>query len=328
MRYRYSVSPENQLLLRPPRLKSAIKLSGRFKIEKDNRLVYQLDSPFRLKRKISFSGTWRLDRNHDLELILGRTREQSAGDTLTLKGEIICADRGVLAFELKCLDNNGLLRAQVLELGITCFSDDKNRLAFLVKHTGSRRITLQCGWQVDKNLQIRYTYEKVDLKSGVKSKHTIIFEGFWQISSGNKLVYIFRHSSDSKFEFRALLETPTVYPQRDAVKYRIGIGLKQGMAGVNTVSLYGAWKLNRLLGLELVLDYGRGFFKAVEFGVAAAFSNENEARISLKSPQGEPLGITLILTRRFLKTKEAEAFLRLKAQGGNQGIDAGISLPF
>ena len=328
MRYSYSVSSDNQLLAKPAKTKSAIKLSGRFKINKDNRLYYQLDRPFQLKRKISFFGTWRLNGNHDLELVLDRTRQQNAGDILTIKGEIICADRGVLAFEVKSLDRDGLLHAQVIELRITCFSDEKNRLSFLVRHSKSDVITLQCAWQVNNNNQIRYIYEKTDQNTKAKTKNTLIFEGFWQIGARNKLVYIFKYASDSRFEFRALLETPTIYPQKDAIKYRIGIGHKQGRARDNIVSFYGSWKLNRDLGLDLTIDYGQGQLKAIEFGAVVALSKENELKFSLKNPQGEPLGLTLILTHKFFKTSQAQAFFRLKSQGNNQGVDAGISLPF
>jgi len=327
MKYKYSVSPENQLLLKQPKSKSSIKLPGRLKIDKHNRLTYLLNSPFQLKRKIVFSGKWRLNDNHDLELVLDRTGQQNTGDILIIKGEIICADRGVLAFEVKSLDQNGLLHAQVIELGITCFSDDKNRLSFLIRHAESDKITLQCAWQVNKNHQIQYTYEKTNLKTKVKSKNTFAFEGFWQISSRNKLVYVFKHASDSRFEFRALLETPTIYPQKDSIKYRIGVGLKQGRKE-NIVSIYGSWKLNRDLGLDLTIDYGQGQLKAIEFGASVALSNENEVRFNLKNPQGEPLGLTLIFTHKFLKTSQAQAFLRLKSQGRNRGFDAGISLPF
>lgn len=328
MRYKYSVSSENQLLLQDPENKSVIKLPGRFKVEKNNRLAYQLASPFELKRKITFSGAWRLNENHDLELVLDKASGERSGDILTIKGNIICADRGVLAFEVKTIDQDGLLHAQVIELGITWFSDEKNRLSFLVRDNSSGKITLQCAWKINKNLQIQYTYERSDLRTGVKSKNTLVFDGFWQISAKNKLVYIFKHDSDSRFELRALLETPTIYPQKDAIKYRIGVGFKQGRQRDNLLSFYGSWKLNRDLGLDLTLDYGEAGLGSIEFGTSVALNKNDEVKFSLKNPQGEPLGLTLILTHEFLKTSSAQAFLRLKSQGQNRGVDAGISIPF
>jgi len=327
VRYKYSVSPENQLLLQHPKTKSIIKLPGRFKIEKNNRLTYQLDSPFELKHKITFSGAWRLNENHDLELVLDKVSSERSQDILTIKGDIIRADRGVLAFEVKTIDQDGLLHAQVIELGITWFSDEKNRLSFLVRDNKSGRITLQCAWKINKNLQIQYTYEKSDLVTGVKSKNTLVFDGFWQIAAKNKLVYKFIHDSDSCFELRALLETPTIYPKKNAIKYRIGVGFKQGRRD-NLLSFYGSWKLNRELGLDLTLDYGQAGLKNMEFATSIALNKNNEVKFNLKSPQGEPLGLAVILTHKFLKTSSAQAFLRLKSQGKNYGVDAGIFLPF
>ena len=49
---------------------------------------------------------------------------------------------------------------------------------------------------------------------------------------------------------------------------------------------------------------------------------------ALKNEFGEPLGITLTMTHKFLTHLDVEAFIRLKSRQKEQVIEAGISIPF
>ena len=90
---RYSVDRYNRLTVKSKRKK--VNPRGSFAIEKNNALVYWLNEPlawrreFGLPNKIRFRGTWQLDANHDLELLLDKTDEQPKGERLTLKGDIV-----------------------------------------------------------------------------------------------------------------------------------------------------------------------------------------------------------------------------------------------
>ena len=336
MKYRYSVNNDNHLLIKLPKTKEPLLACGKFDIDKDNRLAYWLNEPdswrreYDLSPQIVFKGKWQLNKNYDLELVLDKTEKQFQDDILVIKGNIISTDRDVLAFETKTYDREGLLHIQILKLSVTWLTDETNRLSFMVKKRSPDILTLEGNWQINENQQIIYTYEKTDLKTKTKISHTLTFHGFWQISSANKLTYIFRHGSDSKFDFRGQIETPTIYPQKGVIKYRLGVGIREDSpTKEKLISLYGVWKFSRQLGLVFQMDYGKGEVKQIEFGADISVSQRNKIIFSLKDRSGEPLGLDIAFTHRFLNKLDAEAFLRLKeVLKRESGIEAGVSIPF
>ena len=75
------------------------------------------------------------------------------------------------------------------------------------------------------------------------------------------------------------------------------------------------------------MDYGQGKVKTIEFG-AEVFFGHNKVIFALKNEFGEPLGVTLTMTHKFLKSFDAEAFIRLKSRQKEQAVEAGITIPF
>jgi hypothetical protein len=335
MKNKYAVDNLNRLLIKQKE-KTLLAL-GEFSIDQKNRLLYWLNEPdswrreYGLPKKVIFKGSWNLTRNHDLVLVLDRTEEQLQGDVLNIKGNIISTDRDALAFEIKTYDQNGLLHIRILRLSVIWLTDETNRLSLLVKKSPPDIITLEGKWEINKAQQVTYTYEKTDLKTKDKTLKTLAFEGFWQISSANKLTYILKHSSESKFDFRVQIETPTIYPQKGVIKYRIGIGLK-GLSPQGTVpkiiSLYGDWKFSRNLGLSYQMDYGRGDIHEIQFAAEVNFDKRNSIIFALKNQKGEPLGISVTFEHRFLQRLDGRAYLRLKKLKEASGIEAGIRIPF
>jgi len=332
MKRRYSVSQVNQLLINASPRNKPLPVEGRFTSDKNNRLIYLLNEPaswrklHKIPPKIVFKGTWRLNKNHDLELVLDKDKSQSGGEALVIKGNIISCDRDLLAFEVKSYDKNGLLHIRILKLSVTCFADEANRLNFAVKQQPGV-LTLQGEWRLNKNQQLVYTYERQELKTRTKISNTVTFEGFWQINSANKLTYILKQSAESKFDFRAQIESPSLYPQKGMIKYRLGLGLRD-QKKIKIISLYGTWKFSRALGLIFQIDYGRGQIEDIIFAAEVNFSAKNEIQLLLRNRAGEPLGITVVFARRFLKKLDAEVFLRLKAAGVEKSVEAGVRIPF
>ncbi len=344
MKYKYSVDSNNQLVIKPSKTKMPLPVNGKFDIDENNQLIYWLNEPdawrreYSLPNKIRFIGNWQLNSNYDLELVLDETQDQLKGNPLVLKGEIISTDRDTLVFEVishrrkQGLSPKGTVpetsHIQLLKLSGFWQADEYNRLCFTVKKKASPDIlTLKGIWQLNQNQQIVYTYEKTDLITKTKVSNTLTFEGFWQISETNKLTYILKHSPDSKFDFRAQIETPNIYPQEGAIKYRLGAGVRQAKKE-KVISLYGAWKFNRKLGLIFRMDYGNGRICEIEFAADVSFDKRNEITFCLKNKIGEPLGLSVTFTHKFLKTLDAEAFLRLKDSYEESRIDAGMRIPF
>ncbi len=333
MRYKYSVSPQNQLIVSVPKQKP-LKPKGNFQINQNNQLEYWFNEPqnwrqlYNLPQKIVFEGKWQLDSNHDLELILNKTRDQSEGNRLTLKGEIISAENNIIAFEI-VTRREVTSTFSILKLTGTWQADEFNRLTFeAAKKDAPDTLTFKAAWQVNKNQQIEYTYEKTNLRTKTKVKQTLIFEGFWEIDSEHKISYILSHNLDSQFDFRVFLENPNIYPQQNAIKYRLGIGVKQPKrARFKVITLYGQWKFNRNLSLIFSMDYGAAKVQKLEFGAEVTFQR-NRLILSLKNTEGEPLGLTLTYTYRMINRLEPQVFIRLKSYQKELGVEAGFFIPF
>jgi len=312
---KYSVDNDNRLVFASNA--EAFPMDGVFSVDEDNRLNYWLNEPetwrvtHQLPEKLVFTGNWSLDPNNDLQLTLSNNKSKQGlipkgtvpVGTLMFKGEIISCESDKLVFELKSIDKNGLLQVRILKLSGTWAADELNQIYFSVsKKSSPDTLTLQGRWQLNKNQQIIYTCEKSNLKTKDRTLSTLTFSGFWEISSANKLTYILSTGSNSKFDFKAQIETPTIYPKEGLIKYRLGVGLK-GLSPQGTVpeliSLYGTWKINRSVGVSFDMEYAKGEVRSLDFGAEVNFNKDNEAVFNLKNDFGEDLGISVVFKHRF-----------------------------
>lgn len=250
----------------------------------------------------------------------------------TLRKRFIAAESDALVIEtIQTVEKQGqppagtvpVSRLRILKLKGTWRANDYNEICFeaTARKGPPETYTFKGSWKLDKNQQIEYTSED--------GRDKLTFKGHWDISSANRLVYILEGSSTSRFEFKAQLESATLYPKKGQIRYRIGIGIRQKRmsTSIQLLILYGEWKFGRNLGLSFQMDYGQGRVKAVKFGAEVTFGR-NKVTFALKSELGEPLGITFTLTHKFLKLIDAEAFIRLKSLQKKQAIEAGITIPF
>lgn len=241
-----------------------------------------------------------------------------------LRQRFITAESDSLVIEtIQTESESSRQRLRVLKLKGTWRANDYNELCFEVacRKGPPETITFKGNWKLNNNQQIEYTSED--------GRDRLVFKGYWDISSANRLVYIFEGSSTSRFEFKVQLESPIIHPKKGRIRYRIGIGIRQSRltAPGQMLILYGEWKFGRNLGLIFQMDYGRGRILAMEFG-AEVFFGHNNVKFALKNELGEPLGITLTMTHKFLETLDAKAFIRLKSRQKEQAIEAGITIPF
>lgn len=338
MKYKYSVNNKNQLLIKQPGKKAAVPARGTFSVDKGNRLIYWLNEPagwrrkYNLPSKVSFTGNWILNPNYDLELNLDETRSQHEGERLVLKGEIVSCDSDTLVFEITSQDKRGISQVRLLKLNGSWQADEFNRIIFMIKKKAVPDvITLEGAWQINKNQQVTYVYEKTDLKRKTRISRILTFEGFWEISDSDRLTYILSRSTGSYFDFRVQIESPNLYPGEGLIKYRIGIGLRKDKASrARLICLYGSWKFSRKAGLVFRMDYGRGRFKEIEFGTNFYLNKENEIVVLLTNKKNEPLGFSISFTHKFLKKHDAETFLRFKKVPYKRetGVEAGVRIPF
>jgi len=158
--------------------------------------------------------------------------------------------------------------------------------------------------------------------------NSLVFQGRWSLDSSNVLTYIFEHSAKSRFDFRAQLESPNLYPKEGVIKYRLGIGLKKLARADKIIYLYGEWKFSRKLGLSFQMDYGEGKINQMRFTADVHLTKKNEFTFSLLNKMNEPLGINIIFTHKFMKQLDADAFLRIKRLQDELGVETGVRIPF
>ncbi|MFZ2602384.1 MAG: hypothetical protein WAX79_00060, partial [Candidatus Omnitrophota bacterium] len=276
--------------------------------------------------KIIFTGNWKLNQNYDLELRL----EDNSEDVLRIKGEIISAEAQRLVFELKTSEENGLTKFRLLKLNGTWQADEYNQLSFVVtKKYLSDILTLEGSWSLNKNQQIEYIWEKTELKRKTKEVSRLEFSGYWQIFEANKLTYIISSATNSRFDFRVQMESLNLYPKAGVIKYRLGIGVKQTKRiEPKIISLYGVWKFSRNLALSFDMGYANSQVHSLQFGAEVNFSKSNEIVFNLLAKDRQNLGASVVFTHRFLKTLDAEVFMRLKKLKDEAGVDVGVKIPF
>ena len=324
----YHIDDVNRLVIRQKN--KCLTPRGNFKIDRNNRLYFWLNEPlswrkeYQLPERINLNGRWQLNDERNLEIISDRYTDGQ----LILKINIISAIANALIFGVNQIDSQGQSHLRILKISGVWKADEYNRINFIIeKKVLSDMLVFKGEWQLNKNQKVTYTYEKTDLKTKTKTLNTLVFEGFWQINSSHKLTYILEHSTKSRFDFRAQLESPNIYPKEGAIKYRIGIGTRKERVK-RIVYLYGEWKFNRKLGLAFEMDYGKGKIRNIEFGATMHLDRENEIMFSLMNKIDESLAINVIFTHRFLKQLDAEAFLRIKKLQRESGIEAGVRIPF
>lgn len=334
-------TPNNLLILRLNGIDTA--LDGSFSIDEHNRLWYWLNEPtawrkkYDLPEKIAFEGTWKLNSNYDLVLELDCHSRESWNpynflpeSTIVLKGEIISCESDKLVFQIKSTQKNGTSTIKLLKLSGIWGANDSNQIFFSVTKKDSPDIlTFTAAWKLNSNQQITYTIEKTDLIKKTRYKNTLTFQGFWEINENKRLTYIISKGTDSKFDFKAQLETPNIYPKKGVIKYRVGIGVrKPKLKHTKIISLYGIWKFSRKIGLTFDMEYEKDRINTITFGTEINFNKNNTVEFNLKNSLGELLGISVIYTHKFLKQHDAEFFIKLTKAKRESAINAGVKIPF
>jgi len=242
----------------------------------------------------------------------------------TFRKRFIAAESDTLVIEtIQTISKTKRQKLRLLKLKGTWRANEYNELVFeaAARRGSPEKYTFKGTWKINKNQQIEYNCGE--------GPDVLTFKGHWNISSANKLVYIIEGSSTSRFEFKVQLESPSLYPKKGEIRYRIGISIRQSRltAPGQVIILYGEWKFGRNLGLTFQMDYGQGRIKEIEFGASVSFG-PNKVIFVLNNEFGEPLGITLTMTHKFLESLDAKAFLRLKSRQKEQTIEVGITIPF
>jgi len=333
---RYAFDEGNRLMVRTRdgargALRSVEIVDGTVTTDRHNRLLYHVDSSSGVDGKpgpqtLNLDGTWALTPFHELALTLHES-DQHERHTVYLKGALIQADANALVFALRQSTDQDLRTAQQLTLSGRWQADGRNRLTFLVgKADGSEdRLTLQSGWEVGTRHELLYRYRQRSTGRG-REEHTVGFEGHWDITRADRLVYRLSGSDDSAFEFRATLQSPSLLARDGRIIYQVGIGVAGGGTDTRRISLFGTWKLNRDLSISFEIPYAGGRVTAVRFEGEASLGPKNRIAVALRNSERRPLGISVTFTRELVK--DANLFLRLRKDAEERSLIGGVQVRF
>ena len=312
------------------RLRPLRVIEGSVTTDRANRLVYDVAGSrdgadgFR-PRRITLDGAWRLNADHELELRLAQA-ESARPRTLTLRGAIVQAKANHLLFALRGQDTGAFVRAQRLALSGRWQADRHNRLTFLVEKSRGEedRLTLAGAWAVGTRHELLYRYRQ--RSAGRPNEHTLMFRGAWDIAGANRLVYRLSGSSDSAFEFSASVQSRALQAREGRLAYQVGIRTARGSTHRERVALFGAWKLHKDASVSFEVPYADGRIQAIRLEGAVALGPREQAAVALRTRRGEPLGLTLTLTRQM--TRDAGLFVQARRNGEERSIMGGVRIRF
>ncbi len=330
---RYELDPHNRLLLNESGKKSDLPkfrkvLDGKFKVDKDNNLSYHVKAPLSkdddVPNQIKLSGEWSLTDKHELRLTLDKLSRETFGDQMTLQGEILDVDKNSLLFAVTTTTKEGTRSIYVLNVDGSWRADEKNRLSFHIRREGGKYdiLTFSGIWEIDKNHQIIYQYEKAELIRKKRRTHALIFKGYWDVKEKARISYVLSEDTDSVFDFKASVG---IFKE-DYIRYEVGIGLKnRAKQAMRTVKISGKWRLKKDIGLIFEIEYGNKAQKAIVFGADVKFTSKDTISFRLKDDmENRDIGVNLELSHSILKG-DGEAFLRALASQRESAIYAGAA---
>lgn len=322
----YEVDPHNRLINDLTGFRKV--LDGRFKTDENNNLSYIIKAPLSedegMPNEVRLKGEWALTDNHDLRLILDKEYRDTFGDKIMLQGEILDIDANSLLFAITTKTDNDKQSTYVLDLSGSWKADEKNRLSFHVKkEDGSYDIlTFNGVWEINKNHQIIYQYEKAHFMIKKKETHELTFKGYWDIKNAFRISYILSKETGSVFDF---LASAGVFKE-DYIKYELGIGLSGREEPIKkTFMLSGKWNLKRDVGLVFEIAYENGSMGTIVFGADAKLTDRDTFLFRLKNDiENKDIGVDLELSRSILKG-DGIAFLRVLKSRQESAIYAGAA---
>lgn len=274
-------------------------------------------------------GNWQITPGHEIQYRRHRRGLRSPPEEeIALKGSLVAAEETGLVIQAWERREGGELVSRLLTLRGRWEADAHNRLNFLVERQSDRtdRLTLVGGWEIGANHELLYRFTRRHLKTKERDLHTLTFRGTWDVTEANQLTYVLDRDSDSAFRFRGTFQTKSLLAKTGQVRFQAGIQV-EGRRRVQTVVLFGKWKLSRDLSLELEVPYGDGAVQGIDFGATFELGTQGTIRGRLLARRGEPLGVEVLFTRSFLKGR-GEAFARLRRHLEESAVEAGLRVPW
>ena len=334
---RYEIDPYNRIVIAGLGASNDLPLfrqvlDGQFRTDDFNNLSYIVKSPLsegeNIPHQIALKGEWSLTDGHELRLTLNKAGRNTFGDQITLQGQILDVTKDSLIFSITTRTDTGGELTYGLTLQGWWRADEKNRLSFYMRReNGAHNILIFNGaWEIDKDHQIIYQYERSVLVKKEREIHTLIFKGHWDIRKKLRVSYLLDANSHSAFDFSSSVGILA----EDYIKYEVSVGVAQDAPEpvIRTIVLSGEWRLKKDVGLVFEIEYAGGQICAILFSADAELTGANTILFKLKdSVNNNDLGMTLELSHKLL-TGDGEMFLRALASRRELACYAGAAWRF
>jgi len=330
---RYEIDPYNRLVIDGSGKKSSLPkfrkvIDGRFKLDENNNLSYHIKAPYpedeRVPRQLKLNGEWSLTDDHRLRLTLDTLGRTTFGDQITLQGEILDVNKYSLLFAVTTTSKDDTRSTYALNLAGVWKADENNRLSFNVKKEEGRYdiLSFNAAWEINKDHQVVYRYEKARLIRKKRQFHTLTFKGYWDIKDAVRISYLLSRGTDSSFDFK----TSAGIFKKDYIRYELGIGLTGRPDPVRrVVTLSGRWNLKKDVGLVFDMDYEHKKVRRIVFGADARLTDKDTITFKLKNEvENKDIGVNLELSHKILEG-DGEAFFRILKSNRELAIYAGAA---
>ena len=206
-------------------------------------------------------GRWEITPNHEVQY-----RSAGKNEEIKIKGSLVAAEPDALVISVTEKQADQTIVTSIAKLSGKWRLDPKNRIVFEAERGAGKRdaLTLKGAWQVGKTNEIVYSYEQRDLKTKKKRIQKLSFSGHWDISDSNRLTYFLGGGSDSAFRFRGAFETQGIRSKKGEIRYQVGAEAA-GKHKIQTIVLFGKWKVSRDLGVSFEIEYADGKKRAIGF---------------------------------------------------------------
>jgi len=327
---RYEVDPNNRLVMIGSSRERGLPkfrrvLDGKFKVGKDNSLVYHVKSPASigesLPNQIKLEGVWSLTKDHDLRLSLVRAGLKPAKGEIVLKGAIIGAKGDSFLFAMTSKSEQGIFSTYVIQLTGSWQADENNRISFGIKKERGRTDTVAFDgvWEINKDNEIVYRYEKAELKRRSRDTHVIILRGRWHIEDDRYIRYLLENDSEGALKFKASIASFS----GNYIKYEFGAAIgrkKNPLKGA--VTIFGSWKIKNGLGLLFEFEKKGNGPGRISFAAEASIADKGTVVFRIKKSIGADSEFELELSRKLLGG-DGEAFIRILSSGEEKAVYAG-----
>lgn len=300
--------------------------SGKFALDKHNNLLFSASPFWQQRKKLSgsevYDGEWMLTSRKSLTFAF--RKETTPDIPIALKTSLVSADAQNISFEISGTHNRGNPRTELLKLSGRWQVRKDNDLIFFVRRKESEdELAFGSGWEVDRDNQVVFNLEKRNQR--IIRSFTI--KGTWKLLENNKLAYALQ-GGRNQLEFKVSFGSENLYPKKGELKFRLGGGVKTRAQRPKVISLFGAWKIGRDLGLEFELQGAGKGGNRIEFASTLDLTRRDTIGFGLCSERNSHPVPTIFFSHIFLKKLDAETYLKLKSLKEEKSVEAGVRIPF